>query len=113
MKTIKYIREIASKLPTVYQQTVSGYYMDYNEEGDMVPFPHYVTHELNHVRRLRKAYEKTGMDGIKSYLEMIHKLQIQRNENLQRLDVPGREDVQVEHNDTQPADQSVPNTDSN
>lgn len=105
MKAIKYIKEIASKLPPVYERTVSGYYMDYNEEGDMVPYPNYVVHELNHVRRLRKAYEKMGMDGIKGYLEMIHKLQIERNENVQRLDLPGREEVPLGNQDTEPAHQ--------
>lgn len=82
-KDIKYIKQIADKLPAVYEQTVSGYYEDYNEQGELVAFPNMVNVEINHVRRIRKAFERVGMEGIKSYLEMIYKLQIKRNENLQ------------------------------
>lgn len=82
-KDIKYIKQIANRLPAVYEQTVSGYYEDYNDEGEIVVYPNIVNVEINHVRRMRKAYESLGMEGIQSYLEMIHKLQIKRNEYLQ------------------------------
>lgn len=72
----KHIREIADRLPPVYEQTMSGYTI---QDGKMVPYIYNV--EVNHERRLRKAYERHGLDGIKSYLEMISKLQKQRNEN--------------------------------
>lgn len=79
-KDVKMIKQIADRLPAVYEQTVSGYYEDYGEEGETKMFPNVVTHEINHNRRMRKSYEKLGMDGIKSYLEMINRLQIQRSE---------------------------------
>ena len=79
-KEVKQIRSIASRLPLVYEQTVSGFYEDYDENGEMKLFPNLVNHEVNHVRRMRKAYEKLGMDGIRGYLDMIHKLQIKRND---------------------------------
>lgn len=89
---IKYIKEIANRLPTVYEQTISGFYEDYNEQGELQRFPNVVTKEINHVRRMRKAYDSLGMDGIKQYLEMIHKLQIQRNELLRQSDPEGQKE---------------------
>jgi len=86
-KDVKYIKQIADRLPVVFDQTVSGYYEDYNEEGEMQVFPNIVNHPVNHVRRMRKAYESLGMEGIRTYLEMIHKLQIQRNENFRQQEL--------------------------
>jgi hypothetical protein len=80
---IKYIQSIANRLPVVYEQTVSGYYQDFNESGEEQIFPNLVNHEINHERRMKKAFKSLGMDGIKKYLEYIHKLQIKRNEKLQ------------------------------
>lgn len=94
-KDVKYIKQLADRLPVVYDQTVSGYYEDYNEEGELQYFPNIVNHPINHVRRLRKAYEVLGMEGVKSYLESIHKLQIQRNENFQRLESLRQQEEQV------------------
>lgn len=74
-KDIKYIKQLADRLPPVYEQTVSGYY---EEDGKLMP--NIVNHEINHVRRMRKAYESLGLEGIKSYLDMIHQLQIKRND---------------------------------
>lgn len=107
-KDIKYIREIANRLPQVFEQTVSGYYEDYNEEGEIVLYPNIQNNPINHERRLRKAYEQLGMDGIKSYLEMIHKLQIQRNENVQKLLDTERQE-QVLH-DMVPSTEDRPST---
>lgn len=73
---IKQVREIANRLPIVYEQCVSGLVV--NEDGNRVP--NVYNHPVNHVRRMRKAYEQLGMDGIRNYLEEIHKLQIKRNE---------------------------------
>lgn len=75
-KQAKHIREIAERLPIVYQQSMSGFTV---EEDKMVP--HVYNVEINHERRLRKAYERHGLEGIKSYLEMISNLQKQRHEN--------------------------------
>ena len=82
-KDVKLIRQLADKLPTVYDQTISGFYEDYDENGELKLFPNVVTHPINHERRMRKAYEKLGIDGIKSYLDSIHTLIKNRNENFQ------------------------------
>lgn len=76
---VRYIREVADRLPKVIEQTVSGYTM---EDGKAKP--NIVEHEINHERRLRKAYESLGMQGIKDYLEWIHKLQLERKDANQR-----------------------------
>lgn len=73
---IKQVREIANRLPVVYEQCVSGLVV--NEDG--INVPNVYNHPVNHARRMRNAYEQLGMDGIKNYLEEIHKLQIKRNE---------------------------------
>jgi hypothetical protein len=78
---VKKLREIANRLPVVYEQTVSGFYEDYNQEGEMVKYPNIVNHPVNHVRRLRKAYESRGMDGVHWYLDEVRKLQEKRREN--------------------------------
>lgn len=92
-KQVKYIQEIANRLPSVYEQTISGFYEDYNENGELQKFPNIVTKEINHVRRMRKAYEQLGMEGIKGYLEMIHKLQIQRNDLLRQSTTERKEEA--------------------
>lgn len=79
-QTIKQIKQIADRLPNVYEQCMSGGEWGYDEEGNKAFIPNIYNQPVNHVRRLRKAYEKLGMDGIKNYLEMIHNLQIKRNE---------------------------------
>jgi len=107
-KDIKYIKQIADRLPVVYEQSVSGYYEDYDESGETKVFPNIVNVEINHVRRMRKAYESLGMEGIKSYLEMIHKLQIKRNGNVQKLLDDQRQELQVDDNAPKGMDKSVP-----
>lgn len=79
-KTIIQIREIASKLPVVYEQHMSGFELG----EDNKPEPNLYLIEINHERRLRHAYEKLGMAGIHNYLESIHKLQTERNEKAKR-----------------------------
>lgn len=78
MKKNKYIREIADQLPPVYQQSICGYYM----AGDHM-MPNIVNVEVNHERRLRKAYQQLGIDGIKAYLTKIHDLQIAKKEKIE------------------------------
>ena len=80
---IKYIKELANRLPVVYQQSVSGFYEDVADDGTVSIKPNVFNGEINHVRRMRKAYETLGMDGIKQYLDIIHKIQIERNEIVQ------------------------------
>lgn len=80
---VKYIKELANRLPVVYQQSISGFYEDVADDGTVSIKPNVFNSEINHVRRMRKAYENLGMEGIKQYLDMIHKIQIQRNETVQ------------------------------
>jgi len=70
-RELKQIRDIAHRLPKVMEQHMSGH-----ENGQ----PNLYTVEVNHERRLRHAYERIGMDGIKSYLDSIHKLQKETHE---------------------------------
>jgi hypothetical protein len=94
---IKYIQGIASRLPVVYEQTTSGYYQDFNESGEEQIFPNLVNHEINHERRMKKAFKALGMEGIKKYLEYINKLQIQRNGKLQHNQDTERKDEAVDY----------------
>ena len=75
-KLNKQIRAIAEKLPPVFEQHMSGY-----ELVEDKPTPNLYTVPVNHERRLRHAYEKLGMDGIRIYLDEIFKLQKERHEN--------------------------------
>lgn len=89
-KIVKQIRDIADKLPKVYTQCMSGGLFDTDETGQTEFIPNVYNVEVNHERRLRKAYEKLGMDGIKNYLNQIHELQKQRNEKVLRDQISGR-----------------------
>lgn len=76
-KLTKQIKDIAGRLPRVKERHVSGYTGTGKEaEANVYDV------EVNHERRLRKAYEAYGMEGLYRYLESINKLQIQRNEEL-------------------------------
>lgn len=78
--TAKQIRDIANRLPKVMEQHMSGGLWDTDETGKDEFVPNVYLVEVNHERRLRKAYERMGMDGIKSYLDSIQKLQKDRHE---------------------------------
>lgn len=73
----KQIRDIAKRLPPVKEEHMSGYYL----EGEKAVGNTYLV-DVNHERRLRKAYEKYGMIGLHNYLESIHQLQLKRNETI-------------------------------
>lgn len=73
----KHIREIADRLPPVFEQSVSGYT---TRDGKIVP--NIQTNEVNHYRRIKRSYQRDGMDGVHAYLEKIYKLQIQRRNNV-------------------------------
>ena len=79
-KTAKQIRSIAEKLPPVYEMHASGGVFGVDEEKGEVFEQNVYYVEINHERRLRHAYEQLGMDGIRNYLDGIHKLQKDRNE---------------------------------
>lgn len=68
------ISDIADKLPIVYEQTISGY-----SEKDGQIIPNVQNNPINHKRRMVKAYEKLGLDGVKQYLDYIRNLQQKRN----------------------------------
>ena len=85
MKKNKYIKEIAKNLPVVMDQTVSGFYMDFDENGEEKIYPNLVSHPINHERRIRKAYETLGMEGVKQYLHKIYTLQNEYLQHLQRV----------------------------
>lgn len=74
----KQIRDIAKRLPPVKEEHMSGYYWG----DDKQPVGNTYLVDVNHERRLRKAYEKHGMIGIHKYLESIHQLQLKRNETI-------------------------------
>lgn len=102
---MKQIREIANRLPVVYEQCASGGEVVEAEAGLMF-MPNVYNHPVNHVRRMRKAYEQLGMDGIRSYLESIHQLQLKRNETLKEDIASGKFSPQ---GDSLPADsESIP-----
>jgi len=108
MKKNKYIKEIAARLPIVLEKTISGYYEDYNQEGELVKFPNFVSHPINHERRIRHAYKHQGMPGVLQYLTWINQLQ---NESLQRSSVNGLEEQDLQGEvpgaGDQPADTGV------
>ena len=59
---LKLIKQICERLPVVNEQTISGF--------DIVDG----ISQVNHKRRIRKAYERLGMEGVKQYLISIQKL---------------------------------------
>lgn len=69
------IKEIAATIPVVREQHISGFSV---VDGKRVP--HMYTVDVNHQRRLRKAYSSQGIDGIKQYLDSIKELQKQHND---------------------------------
>ena len=76
-KLTKQIKEIADRLPPVKEEHASGFTM----EGDQPKLNKYLV-DVNHERRLRRAYETYGMEGIRKYLEYINNLQIKRADEL-------------------------------
>lgn len=70
-------REISKDFPTVTTQVLEFEYVN----GFRKPY-RVVDVVSNHVRRIRRAVDKNGMQGLHMYLESIYKLQKQRNEEL-------------------------------
>lgn len=73
----KQAREIAKNFPVVTTQSLA-----YKVEGRMRVPSHIVEVQSNHVRRIRRAVNRNGVEGLQAYLETIYKLQKQRNEEL-------------------------------
>lgn len=101
-KVNKQIREIADKLPPVFEQHASGYN---TENGEFVP--NIYTVPVNHERRLRHAYEKLGMDGIRKYLDEILTLQKQRHEKAFGSNGQGESGVLPDVSETSGTENSV------
>jgi hypothetical protein len=70
-------REISKNFPVVTTQSLAFEYVN----GMRRPYK-VVEVVSNHVRRIRRAVDKDGMEGLHMYLETIYKLQKQRNEEL-------------------------------
>lgn len=78
-KDRKSIKGIAEKLPPVIETHASG--GEYTEEDGLKFWkPNLYKTEVNHERRLRRAYQKLGMDGVHAYLDSIRQLQNKHNE---------------------------------
>jgi len=85
----KAIREVSDKLPPFKEEHVSGFTHD--NQTNYLPHKYFV--DVNHERRLRKAYESYGMEGIKRYLDNISKIQKQRNEQISKENA----EIKTEH----------------
>lgn len=112
MKKNKYIKQIAKNLPVVVDHTVSGYYLDFDENGEEKVFPNIVSHHINHERRIRRAYEALGMEGVKNYLTTIYNLQIKHDESLQNIQKLENQKEQLDNEYVLPVDRSIDTKDS-
>lgn len=63
---LKEIRAIAAKLPPMQEANTSGFTI---EKGKMVPHVYMVP--VNHVRRMKRAYNRCGEAGVLHYLSMV------------------------------------------
>ena len=85
----KQIKEIASRLPKGVVRTPT--YQLTQEVGDAAQIKRgeSVDVEINHERRLRRAYKKHGMSGVRHYFEYVRR-QIDKQEQVAGLpDTPG------------------------
>jgi hypothetical protein len=78
-RELKKFKELADTLPPTYQKVVSGWEPGYNEDGDKVMMPVIQVIPVNHERRIRRAYESNGIEGVGRYLDLIRKSQQERN----------------------------------
>jgi hypothetical protein len=72
-----YLKSIAKRLPVVNYRFISGF--EQLEEGNI---PHEDQHKWNHYRRLRRAFERSGVEGIKQYITQINGLQNSQREGI-------------------------------
>lgn len=80
-------REIASKMPTVTTQCFQFEIKD----GRRKPYA-VVDVVSNHVRRIRRAVTRNGVEGLRTYLDGIHKLQKERNNELPKETIENQND---------------------
>lgn len=71
-KLAAFFRKEAAKLaPETYKAYHKYSTVQYHKDGDQA-YPVYGeigTHEVNHARRLKRIYEKEGLDGVTKYFE--------------------------------------------
>lgn len=78
------LKEIASRLPKgivqnpVYEKVGSHVRLAKGETSDV---------GINHYRRLKRAYNRNGMEGVKHYLNQVHN-QIKKNKEIAGLSNP-------------------------
>lgn len=70
-------REIAEKFPVVMTRVLV-----YGIDGRFRKPIGVAEVESNHVRRIRRAFVRHGIEGLHNYMDSINKLQKQRNEEL-------------------------------
>ena len=66
------IKEIASSLPEMRYEYISGYEKATNSKGRMTITPVIAVNDVNHERRLRRAFKRNGNDGARAYLNMVY-----------------------------------------
>lgn len=86
----KQIREIASRLPKGIVRTPTYEFVQYGKDPATIHrAEETVDVEVNHERRLRRAYKKHGMAGVRHYFEYVRN-QIDKQEQVAGLpDTPG------------------------
>lgn len=72
-------REVSKDFPVVTTQVLEFEYSKGFKKAYRV-----AEVKSNHVRRIRRAVDKNGVEGLHMYLESIYKLQKQRNEELSK-----------------------------
>lgn len=79
-KEMKTVREIASKLPRVVAS--APVYEVIKDFGDRLHknFSGTEEHDVNHARRIKRAYKRDGMSGVRSYLASVSQLIEKQNE---------------------------------
>ena len=71
-KVAKFLRQEAAKLaPEEYKAYHKYFKMEYHQDGDQA-YPVYGeigTHAVNHSRRLKRIFNKEGIEGVNRYFE--------------------------------------------
>ena len=78
-KEMKTVREIASKLPRVVA-SAPVYEVSEQERHLLKKFSSTEEHDVNHARRMKRAYKRDGMSGVRSYLASVSQLIEKQNE---------------------------------
>jgi hypothetical protein len=78
-KEMKTVREIASNLPRF---VASAPVYEVSDQGGnlLKKFSGTEDHDVNHARRIKRAYKRDGMRGVRSYLASVSQLIEKQNE---------------------------------